>query len=564
MFFKKESEIRSQLYLFLLLIAISLLAFLPSAKAGFTYDFLGWARQYQNGTFLDAINSFGYKGLHPVLHLTSMTLTKLFGVESVLWYVFMSIFHGLNAFVLFKFLRLFFNQFNVQKTFQASAVVSILFIIHPYNIEPVVWRACMHYLIAFFCVISSLYFITSYFDSRNFKHYLLALLFYTTALFSLEISYITSLLWLSLSLPLNFLSAKTRPFSLWKILLLFFLVPISFLGFYLFLTYIKIGHAIGHYGAEKHLEFDFFIIVNNALDYLLKHLFFARDFKLYYTPVYHIISSKLGLSAIVSVVLLSLTFILFKLKNIYLKLSAIALILFGIALLPIVNLFYVKLLFSENDRYGYLASPFIITFLVLLFWQFKSRLKWIPLLVYFTISAYCFGNLIFKWQESEKIYNGLVDSFDYFHKKEVILLNLPDNYNGIFMFKRGAPQLKTALEVLNKTTFTDSLISVAEYSMLRPNEKFAIRSDTVNHINVTFGQWGSWWMKNALGAVDYENERLKFSLDRGMSYNLEIKGALNADETIILYQEGKQWKTVDIRAVKSSEPVKINKNEGVY
>lgn len=565
MSFEKKISLLPQVYQFLFFTILSLIVFIPTATTGFTFDYVGWAEHYKNGTYAEAINSFGYNGLHPVLHITSLTLTKLFGIKSAYWYLFMSFLHGANAFMFFKFLSYLLKRFKIDGALTASLFVSVLFLIHPYNIEPVVWRACVHYLISFFCIISSLYFISRYFEEEHLKHYVFAILLYVIALFSLEISYATGILWFFVALTLNYLTLSYK-YSFLRIVFQFLIVPFSFLGAYLLLTYLKIGSAIGHYGAEEHLEFQFLQIVNNAFDYLTKHLLFARDFKFYDKIYYQKITSDLGLTFIVLITGLLIFLVLTKVRSLSIKLSAIFLILFGIALSPIVNLYFYNLLLSQNDRYGYLASPFIITSFVLIFWHFKNRLKWIPLLTYFSISCYCFINLVIAWNQSEVVFNGLLKNFNYHDKKEVILLNVPDNYKGIFLFRvhnHDVSAINEALDVLYDNKYDGKLRRVAEYSMLRPVEKVAIRSDTTNHINVIFSDWGSWWIKNGYGALPYENDRFAFSFDR-MSYDIQIKGELNPDETVILYSEGDQWKEVDINAVKSNIPTKLNDNEGVY
>ena len=51
---------KSSRMIFPIFLLITLIAFYPTIGAGFVFDFLGWQRAYDAGTFTDIFTSFGY------------------------------------------------------------------------------------------------------------------------------------------------------------------------------------------------------------------------------------------------------------------------------------------------------------------------------------------------------------------------------------------------------------------------------------------------------------------------------------------------------------------------
>ncbi|MEX0811185.1 MAG: hypothetical protein WD048_03140 [Chitinophagales bacterium] len=549
-------------------ILLSAIVFLPSIPSGFVFDFIGWAWLYQQGTFLDALNSFEYKGIHPVLHAFSYSFFKLFGFDGFAWYLVTSVLHGLNAFVLFKFLKYLLFNFEITTPVFLAAVISVLFILHPYNVEPVVWKACLHYLLSFFTIVLSLYLISVNVVENSTKHYWIGILLFATALFTLEISFITPLLWFLTAALINTRLSSENKKSFLSLGIRMLLIPAFFFVGYLSLTYLKLGSAIGHYGADKHLNFDFYKILLNAYSYFVKHLLFARNFNFYNKPAYELLSQPFVLLVITGFLIFLLLAALYYFKKIprNILLSLHFAVLFFVSLLPVLNLFFYHLLLSENDRYGYLASPFIIASFVLLFINIRSYLKWIPVLLYFMLSVYFFSITIDAWHKSGIITRALVNDFSFYDKEEIIFLNTPDNYMGAIILRAvnsDQSMFNLSLETMRGKKFEGKIWEVAQYSMVDSENKFAIQSDSSNHLSITFSKWGSWWMKNAHGAVSYETERYKMVLNDVVSYDLYIKGELN-ENTAVLYHDGNKWKELSIDSIKSNKAVKLNNYKGVY
>jgi hypothetical protein len=87
------------------------------------------------------------------------------------------------------------------------------------------------------------------------------------------------------------------------------------------------------------------------------------------------------------------------------------------------------MLLSENDRYGYIPSMFFFMGFSLLLFRFPPDLffagaripvNFIGLLIYTTS----------VWTSANKVYEGLISDFRWYGKKQVYILNIPDNYQG--------------------------------------------------------------------------------------------------------------------------------------
>ena len=119
------------------------------------------------------------------------------------------------------------------------------------------------------------------------------------------------------------------------------------------------------------------------------------------------------------------------------------------ALFPIVNLFFVYILPFENDRYSYLASafffPFLVGFLYYTLNHWAKGLVALILLVHLFFSIKMINNA----RNAGKVLDGLVDDFEWCASEKVVLLGLPDNYRGLYLYRD--------LDDDNATSFKESI-----------------------------------------------------------------------------------------------------------
>src|SRR4030095_3423271 len=261
-------------YVFFIFWAISLLSFIPSIGAGFVYDFLGWQKTYNEGSFGDILHCFGYYGNHQLLHFVFYNFYKVFHIHGLPWYFFFCSLHAVNGYLFYLLILRLMKQWGGTISPLLAVMGVSAFLLHPYCVEAVVWKACVHYLISLMAILLILILFLSYIESGKKRDFIAGCLVYAASLFTLEISFVTPLVvvlagimtWLTngrIENPIKRISYFCG--TLWALL-----------GGYLLLNIISLGSVVGHYGAKVHLRFDLISMVSTEMKYLLKHLGYAR------------------------------------------------------------------------------------------------------------------------------------------------------------------------------------------------------------------------------------------------------------------------------------------------
>ncbi len=140
-------SIRFEIGVLTLSLIVSLTFYFPTFEYGMVSDFLGWILKYREGGWPDIIHSFNYNGLHPFFHLVNFSFYKLFGLNAFCWYVFFGILHGVNGYLVFKIAYRIARHIE-QPPLLTAATAGLLFLLIPYQMEPVTWKACLHYLMS--------------------------------------------------------------------------------------------------------------------------------------------------------------------------------------------------------------------------------------------------------------------------------------------------------------------------------------------------------------------------------------------------------------------------------
>lgn len=148
---------------------ITLLLYFPTAKSGFVTDFTGWQKSYEQGSFKDIINCFGYNGLHQFLHLIFYSLFRFLGTDNPNWYVLFSLFHASIAYSIFKVFSIIFEDFKLKRANITALFAAVLFLVNPYQTEVLVWRVCVHYIIMAFCFVGSIWYLHQWLKVQSSK-----------------------------------------------------------------------------------------------------------------------------------------------------------------------------------------------------------------------------------------------------------------------------------------------------------------------------------------------------------------------------------------------------------
>jgi len=305
---------------------------------------------------------------------------------------------------------------------------------------------------------------------------------------------------------------------------------------------------VGHYGAETHLNMDPKYIAANMLRYTVKQFAFARDWEHNLkTPFFESLADGRPFWLGTGIVLLAaaIWLLFFRRLNLRLQWAGAAFVWFFVALLPVSNLFFYALQYSENDRYGYFANGFGWMGLLLLL-SFLPKMFFRAIIVgYVAVSAWFLMNINNYWVESEKICAGLVEDFRWYDRDEVIILASPDNYLGVFMFRiiGQINGFNEALELRRGKPFKGNMWEVVQFNVVSPDYAITAEKDSTGLLyKVGFKQDGNWWWRNGIGATDYENDRYRFKMQQ---WHVETQLKEKRPNTAVIYPVGNKWIEVE-------------------
>lgn len=526
---------------YLLFWAITQLFYFPTRTAGFVTDFTGLLARLEGRTAIGILDCFGFPALQQVLNALLYTWHALFGVQALPWYLLQSGLHALNALLLLQFGKALGEQLNLPKAQLTGWIAAFLFLLSPYASEPVTWRVAQNFLLSTAIVLGTARLTLDWTDTPNRRQWTWIQSWFVLGLFTFELVLIVPLISSVLLLVLpkgNW--CKWRQLSL---------PQFGGIGFYFLLNRLFLGAWVGHYGAEVHLRLELQSMLTNALRYTAKHLFFARNWPhtakqwLFDGLAQPWIAYGLG-GAIIVLLILALTF-RSRLSSRW-QVSTLALTSFGIALLPILNLYFNYTLHLENDRYGYLASAFLMLALAA---GVSALPRWgrLPLLlIYLGFSCFFLWQHNQFWRKSTQVYQRMLNEFEAYDAPAAYLLNLPDNFRGAPMFRdySGKDQaFRDALKHIRQKPYSGQLYEVAQYNMTRLTDGATATIDSTGTLRVEFNQWGNWWWRRGIGmGPGYVTDN--YAVDsKGHHYFLKLKKP--APDAVFLVQKGLEWTKVE-------------------
>ena len=202
--------------------------------------------------------------------------------------------------------------------------------------------------------------------------------------------------------------------------------------------------------------------------------------------------------------------------------------------------------YVRDDRYAYYLLPLMYLLAVFFLANLKNPVVAKTLFViYAIINIVCTIKVNLFWRHSSQIVYKLTHSFPETDNKIVLMLNVPANMNGVLMIgSLPNSAFKTIYNVNNDRKINSPVYDVASYNMITPEDGVHVTVFNDSIIHVTLNQWGTWWWYGRVGASNYENKDYKFNLvDPGHWYELILKHP--ADQYMLFYQVGDQWKIVD-------------------
>jgi len=523
---------------FAFILLFTLVLYSPVYGAGFVTDFLGWIQCYQNTSLLEAHTCFGVKGLYYIPFILLYTFSSLFGFSALPWYLAFAGLHALNGYLLVRMLNTLGTLYTVKTSKLFLFASAFLFLVFPYQVEVVAWKACFNYLSACAFLLLTIEFYAKYLIKGNQQYLYVSIGILLISLFNIEFALVLPVVvtWMHLTRP----GKKVRIAELKPIGYI-----IGVIAVFLIINKFIIGKYVGHYALDLDM-LNPLALASAELKYLIKSLAFFR-----FTPyplqdqVYGIASTPVIGGIFLLSMIGALAYVVLRRKiisnhNLYFVfLTGSALIL----ILPVAHLYFYYLQFSENDRYTYLALAFLMPAVTYAFLSIKHVIGKLLLGIYCTIGLALCLMMCFIWKDSQKIYAAVIDTFEWNDADEVYLLNVPDNYRGTFMLRNiGADSALEEVIRLLANKNTGKLYDVAQYNMATPTDDVSVEKIGSDSIKVEFNQWGNWWWRNGMGAIFYKNDKYKMT-PNGQHYIMEIKDI--SPSAAIIYFDGNKWVEFD-------------------
>lgn len=425
---------------------------------------------------------------------------------------------------------------------------ALLFTLCPHISEVLIWKADYHYLQGFLLILLILFCVQRFIHGQQNKYAIAAGALFFLSSFSLEIFYLSPMFVLTLSLYYRVALGYDK--QVFKKALLYFLAPelLIFCMYFVLLYYSYNGlHAhIPSSFVQTHTEY-----LSKPLKYVFHILFLGR----YFPPdlknrIYDICESVKTLTIFYSLLILVVGFGFFRFKRIGIYGKAMLLLLTWVILtvgfVGSLN-FPGAALLVFYDRYTYFTDGFIYTLLALIVGRYVNKHIALGLFcIYAAINVYFTVKVNGYWKHSAYVINRLLSDFPSSGSKTVLLLNNPENLNGVPMI--GAEpdgEFKALHKLFTNNSLANTVYDVASYNMITMDDGAHVAVINDSLIRVTLNKWGTWWWYSGHGAKSYENSDYKLNLgDPGHWYELTLRHPAN--NYLLLYEVGPNWKTVDM------------------
>jgi hypothetical protein len=397
----------------------------------FSDDFEGIAR-YQKWGLSGLGENYGNAFFMPFSFLFQAAEVQLLVHYSLIKVLNLLLFSGTGIF-LYALARRFFVDHAQEKVL--SFFVALVFLCSPYQTEAINWFSSQAYVLATFFIVWALWILLREKQSWRTPFYFNFL--FLLALLNKEIALVLPMI---LALLL-FFRMETAGTNLKKSLY----GSVGILLLYFLLRWLVLGELIGGYGSAVHSNLNPLVLGQGLAAYVAKFFGFYRYFPSVFNKVF----------AVIILSLLVLALWLGRKKEAKSLLPPLCFLLcFLVSLLPVLNLETSFLGDIQSDRYGYFPSVFFALFLASCLQALKAWLRHGAMLIWLSLS------LVFLWQ-TQAIWQEAAVKRDQFSEAlhadflpgEFHLLNIPDNWKGVYLFRHGLEEfLHQNYEFMGGTT----------------------------------------------------------------------------------------------------------------
>lgn len=501
----------------------------PAYRAGFMGEVISMFQDYRQLSFVDFLNrkNADVVSFYQWTQLQLWLLISCFKTNFLLWFLLFSGLHALNAALAFRFFKRLFISFHLPKANVVALLGVGFWLINPHITEVTIWKAGYHYLVGIFMQLYLLNLCQDYLLTPQKRQVWLSLILMILSAFSIELFYTTPFFLLFLCIGYSIIIPSKKAFK--NLVVPAFLIFTAHLILYRFCY----GHWVAHYGGSNSFSFDCLGVSAKMMRYLSSLVLFTNfwdyDFRL---KIFQFFDKEIVASAFVFGYLFLLTIGALKWKNLnnYNRLLLFFFASIFSCLLLISPIYFDDLFTFYNSRRCYQLSLFtyvgISVFLVSFFkWNKKV---WYLIGFVFLVEISTTIKQINHWKNAAELqYKALklVVSND---NKPIILLNLPTYFQGIRMLNASNEINIGQQQQLFYGKKDPVIAEVAGFNMNSVWDGAHITLLNDSSLLVTLNQWGSWWLYNYQGAVNYETDFYSMTMtDAGHQFRLTMKSSLS-------------------------------------
>ncbi len=517
---------KSKIALFLTIVLVVVLLHCRAHDAGFVTDFTGLWEKMQNQGLGAAIRSFGFPSLMPLLNVFYFILYQLFGLSGWPWFLTFVFFYSVG---LFYWHQTVLELVSSEKRKELALATTALILVSPFQVEALIWKVGLGHISSVCFFMLALYYAVCYLKRAQLRYLWIMLLFMSCSLFCFEWALVFPVIILLLGWHL-------RTELVYKA----FGAMAGVAVLYILLTKIFIGKAIGHYDISSAQVLNVPMLLGTYFKYFIKHLGLVHFLDYELKNILYGLVSKLIVQLFVATLGVFSFYKLYKVKSPSSRLGWTLLLCSFFSLLLVLPLFFQYTLLSENDRYGSMFVPFISLWIVL----FLSRLPRVVGVVlfcsYMLLNFYFQQQLVTQWKDAQAVIHKVETTLPSALDTPALILNLPENYKGTFMFRDFSGQNPLIDHMKMRGHHLDHIDLVGQYNLPAPLQTYTANRLDDRTIELVAAEWGSWWWRKGIGATNYETEHYGVQFINGRKLSLKMKKT--GYYKSILFFDGQQWK----------------------
>ena len=525
---------------------LAVLWYWPSRRAGWVTDILGLAPRLTEANGLaGAWTGYGAPVFHPLTLGLHYVLWHTGGPVSLLYYVVWTGLHALTAWLIAAGTTGLARHFSLPRAATSGWLAGLAFLVFPYVVEAVVWRATLNYLLCVPLLLGVCWAGFAFAKTGHAKFLVISVGLSAAALFSFDLAWTApALAGLAGALGAAYLDRAT---TLRRVSTLVG-AQVLLLVTYLAAKTQVIGSAVGHYGASVHLEASPSVILPNVWRALLKMLCLTRELDFGRKQALDAWLGEpwvYGLLTAGALAFLGYWATRLAPRSPRWRLAGCLAIGALVAVLPTSNLYQSWLLGSEGDRYSYFPAAWLLAVLAVAWGGLPNAwLRYATAVIALVCYGYFNRRLVIHWAEASYSQRLLLDDFPADAPGQVYVLAAADNYRGTYLFRDGTlpyTSLDYNMRHLRNWTGADTIVNLVNYNQVGLEDSLSAVVNARGEIELRFRQGGNWFWRGGIGLSDYDQPG--YEVRAGDPVRICFTAPV-PDSTLLLYPTGRTWSTL--------------------